>query len=55
MRDWKWNWTGPRDQVRMSMLRRWIQGIIDNGGERPQKRRKMKEPEREGLIWRRMP
>lgn len=29
--------------------------IMDNGGERAPTRRRMKEPEREGLIWRQMP
>ena len=30
------------------------EGIIDDGGERDPKRRRMKESEREGLIWRQM-
>lgn len=54
-RRWTWERARPQQQVRMSVLRWWVEGTIEDGGERAPKRRRMKEPGKEGLIGRGMP
>lgn len=54
-RRWTWERARPQQQVRMSVLRWWVEGTIEDGGERAPKRRTMKEPGKEGLIGRGMP